>query len=128
MKACLFSACGNYQEIEESLLLFVGRFEFTREVRPDNMYGRSWHLYVVDTSCMLPLNEIVTLESVAKMVRLWPKKAICIWTEHTWNRLKELDPEAAAMPNCLRCDIPSWVEKLNANCKRIKRVSRGFTS
>lgn len=126
MKACLFSGLGNYQEMEESLSLFVAQFEFTREVRPDTMYGRSWHLYVCDTVGMRPLDEIVVLEEVAKMVRLWPKKAICIWSEATWDRFKQIDPEAAALPNCLRCDVPGWVEKMTINVKRIKRQHRGL--
>ena len=126
MKALLLSGVGNYQEIEENLTLYVHRFEFEREVQPHTIYGRKWHFYVVDTTGMRPLDEIRVLEEVAKMIRLWPKKAIVIWTEYTWGRLCEIDREAAAMPNCLRCDIPSWAEKMAKNARRIKRASRDF--
>lgn len=126
MKACLLSGIGDYLEMESNLQMYVERFTFEREVKPRELFGTKWHFYVVDTAGMLPLNEIRILEDVADLIRKWPKKAIVIWTEYTWGRLCEIDREAAAMPNCLRCDIPGWVEKMAKNVRRIKRHSRDF--
>lgn len=118
---CLFSGSGDYKDMEGQLNLFIGRFEFQREIRPFMCSYRYWAIYLVDTRNMKPAHEIDFLVELGKLIRSYPARIFAIWSTHTLDRLLEVDPGAVDQKNCVFCDSPDWVDRVIKSLKRYER-------
>jgi hypothetical protein len=126
MSCCLLIGSGDYKGAEEQLNLFIGRFDFEREVRPWGCPYRNWGLFVLDTSGMTPSQELENLESLAKLIRSFPARIVGIWSAETFEKLRIVAPEAAYSPNCLLLDTPDWCDVLHKALRRYQRELRGL--
>src|SRR5690606_29602287 len=117
MRACIYSGRVDYRGIEENLTLFVAPLQFVRDSVAIEAAREDWVFYVLDTEGMSPMDELSAIQDTAKLVRSFPNRCIVIWSNHTWERFKTVEEDAAYSANCLRCDIPGWVEKLTINIK-----------
>ena len=125
MNCCLLAGNGNYQEMEQQLTLFVGRFDFEREVRPWMTPYRDWSVFILDTKGMKPSQELENLDSLGKLIRSFPARVVGIWSRQTFDKLQTVAPDAVRAAYCVLLDTPDWCTVLHKALKRYQRELRG---
>lgn len=105
-----------YEHIEETLLQYVARFDFEREVRPFQLAYRPFNLFCCDIGGLEDeLEKQKFMDDLGHLIRGRGSRVFLFWTGETWEEFCKANPDLRGYDTCINAcqnDCSEIVEKL----------------
>lgn len=102
-----------YETIEPTLLQFVARFDFERDVRPFQLSYRPFNLYLCDIGgwqCEAAKQRF--MRTLGNVVRGRGSRVYLFWTGETWEEFHTANSDLRGQETCINaCDL-DWMEQV----------------
>ena len=105
---CMLAPDDKYQDIEESLSLFIGPCSVEKDVHPFMLRHRRFDIYVLDLSTTPVLGMSYQFDKLMPMIRTHRSSVFCFWDKDTWTAMVHFVPDIVRPINVVYCDTPDW--------------------
>ncbi|MHC4188384.1 MAG: hypothetical protein ACYSUB_01690 [Planctomycetota bacterium] len=101
-----------YDYIEPTLLQFLARFDFERDVRPFQLRYRPFNLYLCDIGGWKS-EEMKQrfMESLGHVIRGRLSRVYLFWTGETWEAFCATNPDLRGHETCINACRIDWIEE-----------------
>lgn len=101
-----------YDDIEPTLLQYVARFDFERDVWPFQLRYRPFNLYLCDIGGWKSESmKQRFMESLGHVVRGRPSRVYLFWTGETWEEFSMTNPDLRGRETCINSCGFDWMEE-----------------
>lgn len=108
-----------YEFIEPTLLQYVARFDFERDVRPFQLSYRPFNLYLCDIGgwqCEAAKQRF--MKTLGNVVRGRPSRVYLFWTGETWEEFSITNPDLRGRETCINACQIDWIEEVEKYLKK----------
>ncbi len=107
------SATHAYEHLEPTLLQFIARFDFERNVRPFQLSYRHFNLYLCDTGGWEDSQKVVEfMRALGRVVRGRSSRAFLFWTGETWEQFCTVNPDLEDYTACINACGINWMDQV----------------